>query len=144
MSTQLYSLCARNNNLEMHMEQMNEKTAKSSVTLYIIFTSQHNELTLPSCCIVFMYISSFSTFFLNLITCSTSLGLTSLGQPPSVWFIPLESVSYLSVFTCTKENVFQTYPIEKGTNKLITIYQNNFKESKNIYHIEFLTYIYFS
>lgn len=54
-------------------------------------------LTVPSCCMAEMYISSFSTFFLYLVTCSTSCGLTSLGHPPSVWFIPLTLVSNLSV-----------------------------------------------
>lgn len=55
------------------------------------------ELTLPSCWIVLIYISSFSTFFLYLLTCSTSAGFTSFGQPPSVWFIPRDPVSNLSV-----------------------------------------------
>ena len=68
-----------------------------------------NQHTVPSDCIVLTYISSFSTFFLNLVTCSTSCGLTSLGQPPSVWLIPREPVSNLSVLICRKILPFETY-----------------------------------
>lgn len=43
------------------------------------------------------YASSFSTFFRNRMVWSFSLGLMSLGHPPSAWFMPWLKYSALSV-----------------------------------------------